>query len=250
MEQRRDNIYIYLWEEFSTIYIGRTINPKSRHYQHRHIVSESTYQFSSKHHVDHPKMVIIENDLTVEEGVERERYWIDYYMNNSQYYNVLNKSCGGQTGRSKLYTDEELKERERQQAKKYYESHKAAILERCKNYRNTHKEKINERRCSKNKEQKKYHEILRTILSVERDILKSEESRRKAIKKERRRIENAEKNKEYCRKYYQTHRKSSRPYKSEPKFDPKEYYRLHREKLLAKQKEYNKAHRLSGKPKD
>ena len=77
MANKRDNIYIYLWEEFNTIYVGRTINPKSRHYQHRHIVTESTYKFSSEHHVEHPKMIIIENDLSVEEGIEREKYWIN-----------------------------------------------------------------------------------------------------------------------------------------------------------------------------
>ena len=48
MENKKDNIYIYLWEEFSTIYVGRTINPKSRNYQHRHNTTESTYKFSSE----------------------------------------------------------------------------------------------------------------------------------------------------------------------------------------------------------
>jgi predicted GIY-YIG superfamily endonuclease len=116
MENKTDNIYIYLWEEFNTIYVGRTKNPKSRHYQHRHLESESTYQFSSEHHVEHPKMIIIENNLTLEEGTEREIYWINYYVNNSSY-NVLNKSRGGQTGRVKVYTDVELKKRRREQVK-------------------------------------------------------------------------------------------------------------------------------------
>lgn len=35
MEEKFDNIYIYLWEEFDTIYVGRTKNPKSRHYAHK-----------------------------------------------------------------------------------------------------------------------------------------------------------------------------------------------------------------------
>ena len=98
-KEKRDNIYIYLWEEFNTIYIGRTIRPKSRHYQHRHIITDTTYKFSSEHHVEHPKMIIIENDLTVEEGIEREKYWIEYYRNETQY-NVLNKTKGGETGTS------------------------------------------------------------------------------------------------------------------------------------------------------
>jgi hypothetical protein len=35
-------------------------------------------------------MIIIENDLTIEEVVEREKYWINEYRKNSSY-NVLNK---------------------------------------------------------------------------------------------------------------------------------------------------------------
>ena len=91
MNDRRDNIYVYLWEEFNTIYIGRTINPKGRHYQHKTRKCEKTYKFSSEHHVEHPKMIIIENDLTVEEGVKREKYWIDYYKNNTQYNQLYHR---------------------------------------------------------------------------------------------------------------------------------------------------------------
>ena len=97
MSNKRDNIYIYLWEEFNTVYVGRTVNPKSRHYQHRHIPTEKTYQFSSEHGVEHPKMIIIENDLSIEEGIEREKYWINEYRENSPY-NVLNKTKGGEVG--------------------------------------------------------------------------------------------------------------------------------------------------------
>lgn len=115
-KEKKDNIYIYLWEELNTIYIGRTINPKSRHYQHRHIPTEKTYQFSSKHHVEHPKMIIIENDLTVEEGIEREKYWINEYKKNS-HYNVLNKASGGSVGT--LNKGKWTKERVFEEAKKY-----------------------------------------------------------------------------------------------------------------------------------
>ena len=117
MEKKVDNIYIYIWEEFNTIYIGRTINPKGRHYAHKHRESERTYQFSSKYHVEHPKMIIIENDLSVEEGVEREKYWIEYYRNNTDY-NVLNKTCGGQIGGEK--TKETLTEEEKKEHQKEY----------------------------------------------------------------------------------------------------------------------------------
>ena len=66
MKENRDNIYIYIWEELNTVYIGRTVNPKGRHYQHKHRESEKTYQFSSENHVEHPKMTILENDLSLD----------------------------------------------------------------------------------------------------------------------------------------------------------------------------------------
>ena len=144
MKEKRDNIYIYLWEEFNTVYVGRTINPKSRHYTHRHRESEKTYKFSSEHHVEHPKMIIIENDLSVEEGVEREKYWIDYYKNNTSY-NILNKTCGGQKGRRNTHLTEEEK---KQHQREYYRKNKEKILAYCKLYRETHKDKIKEKKSS------------------------------------------------------------------------------------------------------
>ena len=162
MDERRDNIYVYLWKELNTIYVGRTVNPKSRHYQHRHIPTERTYQFSSEHHVDHPKMIIIENDLTVEEGLEREKYWINEYRENSTY-EVLNKTCGGQVGELSTLTDEEKKKERNEYMKeykkrnkiktkeldrKYRETHKEEIRELNKKYRETHKEEIREKKSN------------------------------------------------------------------------------------------------------
>ena len=141
MDNRKDNIYIYLWEEFNTVYIGRTINPKSRHQAHRTRETEPTYKFSSEHHVEHPKMIIIENDLTVEEGIEREKYWINYYKESSAY-NVLNKSKGGEIGKVSgvKLTDEERKEKKRENARKHYHNNREASLLKNRLYCEKHKE--------------------------------------------------------------------------------------------------------------
>lgn len=162
MDKKSDNIYIYLWEEFNTIYVGRTINPKSRHYTHRHREAERTYQFSSEHHVEHPKMIIIESDLTIEEGVEREKYWINYYKNNTNY-NVLNKSEGGQRGRQRNKLSDEEREKRRKislnkSMKKYKEENKEKLIEYRKVYYQQNKEKFYENRKDKVKEyQGKYY---------------------------------------------------------------------------------------------
>ena len=137
MNIKRDNIYVYLWEELNTVYVGRTVNPKSRHYQHRHIPTEKTYKFSIEHGVEHPKMIIIENDLSIEEGIEREKYWIKEYRENSPY-DVLNRTEGGEVGCVLNLTDEE-REKKR---KKWKEEHKDEIAAKAKEYRERYKERI------------------------------------------------------------------------------------------------------------
>ena len=96
-EKRNDNIYIYVWEDLQAIYVGRTINPKTRHYSHAHCEYETTFKFCKEHGVKHPKMRIIETGLTLNEGKTREIYWIKIYREKSVYI-VLNKLKGGQTG--------------------------------------------------------------------------------------------------------------------------------------------------------
>ena len=91
---RKDNIYIYVWKELNAVYVGRTVNPKSRHWAHKNRKTETTYKFSSEHHVEHPKMIIIENDLTIEEGKDREEYWRQYYINNTDMLVVNKVKCG------------------------------------------------------------------------------------------------------------------------------------------------------------
>ena len=120
MEGKFDSIYIYLWEEFNTVYVGRTINPKERHRAHKNRDTELTYKFSSEHHVEHPKMIIIENGLTIDDGKEREKYWINEYRENSPYI-VLNKTKGGEIGGITKLTDEEREQRRKIWAEKHKE---------------------------------------------------------------------------------------------------------------------------------
>lgn len=222
MDKKRDNIYIYLWEEFNTVYVGRTVNPKGRHYQHKHREKERTYKFSSEHHVEHPKMIIIENNLSIEEGVEREKYWINYYKNESNY-DVLNKSKGGQVGHEKIYTDEELKEHQKEyreknkenrkiKKKEYYQRNKEKIIEKQKKYYNNNKEKILEKNRNyyqENKEAKKEKQKLYTI-------------------------NNKEKIRERQKKYYDLHKEDIENYR-------KKYREEHREELRIKQRLYYKS---------
>lgn len=91
---RKDNIYVYIWEKLNAVYVGRTVNPKSRHWAHKNRKTESTYKFSNEHNVDHPKMIIIERNLSIEEGKNREEYWRQYYINNTDMFVVNKVKCG------------------------------------------------------------------------------------------------------------------------------------------------------------
>ena len=151
MNEKKDNIYIYLWENLNTVYVGRTVNPKGRHYQHKHRETERTYQFSAEHGVEHPKMIIIENGLTIDEGVEHEKYWIKKYRDDMRY-NVLNKTRGGQIGGQLNQSEEDKKKKRRAYNKEhrkltnydkiYYKNHRDEILKKRKLYRELHKNNL------------------------------------------------------------------------------------------------------------
>lgn len=233
MKENRDNIYIYIWEELNTVYIGRTVNPKGRHYQHKHRESEKTYQFSSENHVEHPKMTILENDLSLEDGIEHEKYWIDYYRNNSSY-NVLNKSKGGQIGgqlRPLALTETEKKERRRLYRKAYYENHKDKNEFKENNkiyyekYKKDNKEKIREK-------SKKYYETHREEIKEYRKLNKN---RTKEYMKKYW-IEHREEKKEVDRKRYELHKKEKNEY-------TKKYIKEHKEKILELKRKYREKHR-------
>lgn len=210
MNDKRDNIYVYTWEEFNTVYVGRTVNPKSRHYQHRHIPTEKTYQFSSEHGVEHPKMIIIENDLTVEEGVEREKYWIDYYKEKS--FNILNKTCGGQIGKLSNLSEEDKAERKKNYGKEYYNSHKEEIKNKRGNYF------------------KEYWIANKEKIKKQREEYKSIEENYNSDK---------EKRKERNRKYRETH-------KEELKMKNKIYREMHKDEIKKKKKIYYIANKKIG----
>ena len=195
-----------MWEELKTVYIGRTINPKSRHYTHRHRETEKTYQFSVEHQVEHPKMVIIESGLTIEEGIQREKYWIDHYKEGG-IYNVLNKTIGGQRGRQiSFLTDEEKKQRR----KEYYQTNKERIDAYNKKYRKEHIEEVRKR-------ERKY-------------------SSKKYIKLNKPKKTKEEIN-EYRKKYKEEH-------KEELKLKRKEYYQNNKEKISSYRKQHQEEIKL------
>lgn len=97
LKDKVDSVYAYYFEEFNAVYIGRTIDPQRR--DHEHIINidiDAVAKFAHEHHIPVPQMVILETDLTLEEGQDREDYWLNHYKSNG--YSILNKA---QTGKGK-----------------------------------------------------------------------------------------------------------------------------------------------------
>ena len=89
-----DNVYSYYFEDYNAIYIGRTIHPRRRDREHIfNIKDDVVARFANEHKCSVPPMYIIEDELSLAEGQEREDYWIKYYR--EQGYIVLNSARTG-----------------------------------------------------------------------------------------------------------------------------------------------------------
>lgn len=119
-----DNVYAYIFEAEKVVYVGRTVNIKSRDRSHRHdqvknskqkyVYNSPVYTYAQEHHINIPEMLILETGLSRRDGLLKESEWIDYYKNNG--YTLLNTYptglfCGAESGLyTERYSDENLKE--------------------------------------------------------------------------------------------------------------------------------------------
>ena len=90
-----DSVYCYLFEEQNAAYVGRTLMYRQhiRDLEHGNYENDAVYRFAHKHSCDIPKMIIIEENLTIQQGREREDYWRKYY--ELKGYFMLNKAVTG-----------------------------------------------------------------------------------------------------------------------------------------------------------
>ena len=91
-----DSIYKYYFKEKNAIYIGRTVYTEIRDKQHRNTKNDSVYRFAEDNKLAIPKMEIIESDLNVLQGIEREKYWESFYKNKG--FIIINKAPCGSIG--------------------------------------------------------------------------------------------------------------------------------------------------------
>ena len=84
-------IYRYYFRDLNTVYIGITIKPKRRNYEHHN--GGPVFNFSKENNIEIPEMEILKTGLKQEEATYEEGTLVSEYKN--MQFNVLNK---GKTG--------------------------------------------------------------------------------------------------------------------------------------------------------
>ena len=89
---KMDNVYAYFFVEQNAVYVGRTVYPKTRNTEHHK--KGGVFKYASANNVEIPQMTILESGLSLDDGCEREDYYVNKYR--SEGWNIINK---GKTGK-------------------------------------------------------------------------------------------------------------------------------------------------------
>lgn len=94
-DSKVDSVYIYLFKEQNAVYVGRTLMYRQhiRDIEHRNMDNDTVYKFAKKNNCEIPPMHILEDNLNILQGREREDYWRKQY--EAQGSLVLNKAATG-----------------------------------------------------------------------------------------------------------------------------------------------------------
>lgn len=105
-DKKVDCVYAYEFIEHNSVYVGRTLmrRREKRDLEHRlgyylkdgikhHNHRDRVLNFAKINNCKIPQMLILESDLTIQEGRDREDYWVNQYR--SKGWNILNKAKTG-----------------------------------------------------------------------------------------------------------------------------------------------------------
>lgn len=97
IEGKIDLVYSYEFIEENAVYVGRTLIKRSKERDRQHLFnSDSVSSFAKEMDVPVPEMKVLESGLTLEEGVQKEAWWIEKYREDG--WRVLNKAKAGSIG--------------------------------------------------------------------------------------------------------------------------------------------------------
>ncbi|MBQ8461620.1 MAG: hypothetical protein IJ543_04295 [Bacteroidales bacterium] len=99
VEGEIDCVYAYEFKEFNSVYIGRTLmrRARERNYEHLFVETDAVAKFVKEHGIALPPVKILEENLTLKEGIEKEGLYLQRYKNDG--WIVLNKAKAGSIGR-------------------------------------------------------------------------------------------------------------------------------------------------------
>ena len=94
-QDKIDNVYVYIFLEQHAVYVGRTVNPSSRDKSHRENNKSSVFRFAKNNCIDIPQMTILEQGLTLDEGLEKEdSYRMKYQDDGWTILNIAKTGIG------------------------------------------------------------------------------------------------------------------------------------------------------------
>ena len=117
-EGKIDCVYAYEFKEYNTVYVGRTLmkRVRERNYEHLFTEADAVAMFAKEHRIPLPAMKILEENLTLKEGTEKEGYYLQCYKDKG--WNTLNRAKTGSIG--KIAKDKWTKTACYQEALKYH----------------------------------------------------------------------------------------------------------------------------------
>lgn len=86
-------VYVYLFVDYNTFYVGRTNNLKRRHQQHISDNNDTVYKYCIDNGIEIPPYVIFKENLTAFESQYYEDFYLKEYINKG--WRPLNKAVTG-----------------------------------------------------------------------------------------------------------------------------------------------------------
>lgn len=91
-----DSVYAYFFEETHSVYIGRTLMRRQNNRDKEHLFADGNDAVAihaKSLGVPLPPMIILEDSLTLKDGLEKEDYWRKHFK--AEGYNILNRAATG-----------------------------------------------------------------------------------------------------------------------------------------------------------